>query len=160
MRKQLILFVGILLVVALLQSCDSSQLIDENREINNYNWSYIDTQKFEIDVTDTVSKYNLYVNVRHSFYFDWRNIYVKINTTLPNDTSFVRRVNLPLSEADGKWFGNCFGENCSVQIPIQKGAKLPMKGKYKFEIVQDMRENPLHKIKAIGLRVEKARVEE
>lgn len=155
MKRSVAAIVGFLMLIVAIQSCDSRQVLDENKEINNFNWKYDQPQKFEVNISDTVSHYNLYVNIRHSFYFDWRNIYVKIKTTLPNDTTFERRVNLPLSEAEGKWYGNCIGENCTLKIPIQSNAKLPMKGKYTFEISQDMRINPLPKIKAVGMRIEK-----
>jgi gliding motility-associated lipoprotein GldH len=109
-----------------------------------------------VDVADTSVRYNIYINIRHSFLFDWRNIYVQVGTQLPDGKKMEKRVNLPLSEADGKWYGSCLGDNCDIPIIIQQDAKFPVPGKYTFTIRQDMRVNPLEKIKSVGLRVEKS----
>ena len=66
-----------------------------------------------------------------------------------------KRVNLPLCESDGKWYGSCLGDNCDIAVEIQHDAKFPMAGRYTFTIRQDMRVNPLENIKSVGLRVEK-----
>jgi gliding motility-associated lipoprotein GldH len=77
---------------------------------------------------------------------------------LPDSQWLERRVNLPMSEPDGKWFGKCMGDNCYVSISIQKNARFPQKGKYIFTIQQDMRTNPLQNIRYVGLRVEKSEI--
>ena len=129
--------------------------MEQNQQIANYKWDYADAKTFEADIKDTVAHYNLYINVRHSFQFDWRNAWVKIETTFPDGKSFEKRINLVLSEADGHWLGDCLGDNCDMQLSIQQNAIFPEVGKYKFKITQDMRVNPLDKIKSVGMRIEK-----
>jgi gliding motility-associated lipoprotein GldH len=154
-------FTGILLpfffACCVLTSCDRSQVMEKNEQIKDYKWDYIDSKIFNAEITDTVQHYNLYVNVRHSFQFDWRNVWIKIQTVFPDGKSFERRVNLVLSEPDGHWFGDCLGDNCDLQIPIQQNAIFPEKGKYTFKVSQDMRVNPLSALKSIGMRLEKAK---
>lgn len=145
-----------LLLCLALAACDKTRVMEVNQQIAGYKWDYADAKTFEADISDTTSHYNLYINVRHSFQFDWRNVWVKIQTTFPDGKSQEKRVNLILSEPDGHWFGDCLGDNCDMQVSIQQNAIFPEVGKYKFSIAQDMRVNPLVKIKSVGLRIEKA----
>lgn len=148
----------IILLVATqsLISCDPNRVYDTNLDVQNAAWDYDDIKRFEVNIDDTIAQYNLAVNIRHSFNYEWRNMYVNIKTMLPDSQWLDRRVNLPMSEPDGKWFGKCMGDNCYVSVPIQKNAKFPQKGKYIFTIQQDMRANPLQNIRYIGLRIEKS----
>jgi len=131
-------------------------VMEKNEQIQDYKWSYDSSKVFTAEIADTLQHYNLYVNVRHSFQFDWRNVWVKIQTVFPDGKSFERRVNLVLSAPDGHWFGDCLGDNCDMQIAIQQNAIFPQKGKYTFKISQDMRINPVTAIKSVGMRIEKA----
>jgi gliding motility-associated lipoprotein GldH len=145
-----------LVVLLALSACDPNRLYETNTPVAAEKWSYDDVKTFSVDVKDTTTRYNIYINVRHSFLFEWRNIYVQVATRLPDGKQLEKRVNLPLCESDGKWYGSCLGDNCDLKVLIQENAKFPMIGRYTFSIRQDMRVNPLERIKSIGMRVEKA----
>jgi gliding motility-associated lipoprotein GldH len=149
-------FIICLLVVGFLSSCDKTRVFEENQQINNYKWAYDDPKTFVADIKDTTQHYNLYVNIRHSFLFEWRNVWVKIQTTFPDGRTMEKRVNLVLSEPDGHWYGDCLGDNCDMKIAIQNNAIFPKPGKYTFKVSQDMRVSPLANIKSAGIRIEKA----
>jgi len=139
----------------LLTACDRTVVTEENTPVKDYNWDYADVKTFTANITDTSLTYNIYVNVRHSFQFEWRNMWVNIETVFPDSTTFSKRVNLPLSEADGHWHGDCLGDNCDAQVLIQRNAFFPQPGQYTFKLTQDMRVNPLGKVKSVGFRIEK-----
>lgn len=148
---------GIFILISglILTSCDKARVFEQNQQIKDYKWDYNDPHTFVVEIKDTNQHYNLYVNVRHSFQFDWRNAWVKITTTFPDGKSFDKRVNLVLSEPDGRWLGDCLGDNCDMQVLIQQNAIFPKPGKYTFKIAQDMRVNPLTLVKSVGMRIEK-----
>jgi gliding motility-associated lipoprotein GldH len=154
--RSIVFLVVVLAGTCMLSSCDPNRLYETNTPIADQRWSYDDIKSYEVEVKDTNTRYNIYINIRHSFQFDWRNVYVQVGTQMPDGRKLEKRVNLPLSEADGKWFGSCLGDNCDLPVMIQHDAKFPMVGKYTFTIRQDMRANPLTNIKSIGLRIEKA----
>jgi gliding motility-associated lipoprotein GldH len=140
---------------AMLCSCNQNVVFDKNLDIENESWNYSQPQIFKVNIEDTASRYNIYVNIRHSFHFEWRNLWVNIETEFPDGKKLSKRVNLLLSEADGKWFGECSGNNCFIQIPLQENVIFPAVGSYTFTIRQDMRMNPLQNIRNVGLKVEK-----
>lgn len=138
-----------------LSSCDKRVLLEENKTIDSNQWSYDNPQLFSVNITDTAQHCNIYINIRHSFQFEWRNMWVNVETTFPDSTVYNKRVNLPMSEPDGMWHGKCLGDNCDLQVPIQQNAVFPQTGTYTFKIKQDMRANPLSYIKSVGMRIEK-----
>ncbi|MFN8276310.1 MAG: gliding motility lipoprotein GldH [Chitinophagales bacterium] len=150
---------SMLVVALILGSCDRQRVYETNFPVEGESWPYTDAKSFTFDISDTTARYNIFINVRHSFEFEWRNMYVQVSTQFPDGKHIQKRVNLPLSEADGHWYGHCMGDNCDMPVLIQQAAKFPMKGKYTFTLQQDMRVNPLPRIKAIGLRVERAAIQ-
>ena len=155
MKNQMSIFILSLIVLLSVSACDPNRLYETNTPVDNEKWKYDDVKTFTIDIGDTTINYNIYINMRHSFQFEWRNVYVQVGTQFPDGKKIEKRVNLPLCESDGKWYGSCLGDNCDIPVQIQQNAKFPMVGKYTFTIRQDMRVNPLDKVKSIGLRVEK-----
>lgn len=145
----------LLFCLFLLSSCDKNAVFEKNEVILNDEWQYSDSKTFVAEITDTTTNYNLAINLRHAFNFEWKNVWIKIETTFPDGRQFEKRVNLILSESDGEWDGQCLGDNCDIQIPIQQNAFFPEVGKYTFKISQDMRVNPLGFVKSVGMRVEK-----
>lgn len=145
----------IIFVVSIFSSCNQNKVMEENQQITSYSWDYSDKKTFNAEIKDTTQNYNIYINLRHSFNFEWRNLWVNIETTFPDGRQFEKRINLVLSEPDGHWNGDCLGDNCDIQIPIQTNAFFPLTGKYTFTISQDMRVNPLGFVKSVGMRIEK-----
>jgi hypothetical protein len=138
-----------------LSACDQNRVFEEYKSVKGGSWKYDDSIQFKINIEDTAQRYNLFVDVRHNFYFDWRNLWVKVITEYPNHKTELSSVNLPLSASDGVWYGKCSGDICEMRVGIQENAIFPQKGIYTFTIIQDMRQNPLDKIIDIGMRVEK-----
>lgn len=138
----------------LIASCNKNLIKEENQQIKNYSWDYADVKTFTVDINDTVRHYDISIDLRHNFNFDWRNLWVKIETVFPDGRQLEKRVNLVLSEPDGHWYGKCLGDNCDIRIPIQVNAIFPQTGKYIFKISQDMRVNPLPQIKSVGMYIE------
>jgi gliding motility-associated lipoprotein GldH len=159
MKQKAILFTLCITTLLCITSCDPNRLYETNTQIADQKWPYDDVKSYTVDVKDTTTRYNIYINIRHSFLFEWRNLYVLVGTQMPDGRKLDKRVNLPLCEADGKWYGSCLGDNCDIPVMIQHDAKFPMPGKYVFTLREDMRSNPLEKIKSVGLRVEKAKAE-
>ncbi|MCW3127826.1 MAG: hypothetical protein JWO03_3484 [Bacteroidetes bacterium] len=157
MKNKAILVILSALTLICITSCDPNRLYETNTQVADQKWTYEDVKTYTVDVADTTTCYNIYINIRHSFQFEWRNLYVQVGTQMPDGRKIEKRVNLPLCESDGKWYGSCLGDNCDVPVMIQHDAKFPQPGKYTFTIRQDMRANPLVNIKSVGLRVEKAK---
>ena len=140
-----------------LNSCsDPNAVVDQSTPIDNHNWSYTNTVKTSVKIDDTSIPYNLYINLRVTGEYKYSNIFVLLHKNGPK-LKGVTRFEIKLANLDGEWLGTGSGNLYSYQVPLITNFKFPDKGTYTFEIEQNMRDNPLHEVNDVGMRIEKAK---
>ena len=145
------------LVMLFLNGCtDPNAIIDQNTPIDNHNWSYANRVKTSVKIEDPSAPYNLYINLRVTGEYKYSNIFVLVHKNGPK-LKGVTRFEIKLANLDGEWLGQGSGNLYSFQVPIMTNFKFPEKGTYIFDIEQNMRDNPLHEVNDVGMRVEKAK---
>jgi gliding motility-associated lipoprotein GldH len=151
-HKLFLLIVPVLLIV----SCtDPNAIIDQNTSIENHNWSYANKIKYPVKIDDAAISYNIYINLRVTGEYRYSNIFVLMHRSGPK-LNALTRFEIKLADKDGQWLGKGSGNLYSYQVPLITNFKFPAAGTYQFEIEQNMRDNPLHEVSDVGLRVEKA----
>lgn len=135
---------------------DPNAVIDNNTVIPNNNWSYVNKIKTKVTITDETVPYNLYMNLRVTADYKYANLFVLIKQVNPDKQAHSTRYEFKLANADGEWLGDGSGSIYSYQVPFKTAYKFPAKGVYQFEIEQNMRDNPLHEVTDVGMRVERA----
>jgi gliding motility-associated lipoprotein GldH len=148
-----------LVIIALsVNSCsDPNAVIDKNTEIENHNWSYTNQVKFDVNIDNANIPYTLFLNLRVTSDYRYSNIFVLIHQTGPDGKTSSSRYEFKLANTDGEWLGDGSGNLYSYQMPYLSGTIFPKPGVYHFSIEQNMRDNPLHEVSDVGLRVEKAK---
>ncbi|MEZ5012992.1 MAG: gliding motility lipoprotein GldH [Chitinophagales bacterium] len=136
-------------------SCDESRVYEKNLSIDKNGWSYDDDFSFTVNILDTASAYNMFVNVRHTDAYPYNNLWVKLITVFPDSTKEESKLNVFLSKPEGNWTGQCVDGMCFNTALIQKNFTFPQAGTYTFILEQDMRMDPLPYVTDIGLKVEK-----
>ncbi|GIV33869.1 MAG: hypothetical protein KatS3mg031_1404 [Chitinophagales bacterium] len=139
---------------SLFWACDSNQVFDQNLDIPKYTWNVKYEPEFHVTITDTTRLYNVYINIRHTRYYPYSNLWVNITTRFPDGLELQKRVELPLADKNGRWYGTCLGDICDLQVPIQERAYFNKTGEYMFRIKQIMRMDELPAVMSIGLRLE------
>ncbi|SEN23203.1 gliding motility-associated lipoprotein GldH [Mucilaginibacter gossypiicola] len=148
---------ALLLITMLAGSCtDPNSIIDTNTEIADHNWSYVNRANFDVKINDEKVAYNQYLNLRVTGNYKYSNIFVLVNQISPDKKAHTTRFEVKLANPDGEWLGKGSGNLYSYQVLLRKDYHFPAKGIYRFQIEQNMRDNPLHEISDVGLRVEKA----
>ncbi|HMX03270.1 MAG TPA: gliding motility lipoprotein GldH [Chitinophagales bacterium] len=153
-RAYSILF-SVLVTCFVAAGCEQSRVFDKNTPIDKSGWAYGTALSYEVQINDTTQSYNLYINVRHTDAYPYNNIWINMTTTFPDGTKQTTKVDVPLSEPEGEWMGNCVDGICFNTTLIKSDFFLPQKGKYTFTLEQDMRMNPVPDILDVGIRVEK-----
>lgn len=143
-----------LIFVLLLLGCGPNYILDKKYEIENSEWTYRDTLNFEVNITDSLKIYNLYLQMEHSTDFPRQNMYVRIHTKFPSGKRISEQVSLEMANKAGVWYGNCNREWCRFTLPIQQGAYFDLPGDYEFTVEQYMRIDPLPGLKSLAFKVE------
>lgn len=149
-------FLLLFLAVTSFTSCQDTQtVVDNNIEIAGHNWSYTEKVQVPVEISDASLAYNLYLNLRLTASYKYSNIFLLIHTTGPDGKKTTERKEFRLALPDGEWLGSGSGNLYSYQILFRENYKFPIKGKYTFELEQNMRDNPLNSVTDAGVRVEK-----
>lgn len=148
----------LLVTVGIAGCSDPNRIFDQNTEIGNRNWSYLNRVKYDIKIDDPDAAYNAYLNLRVTGDYKYANLFVLITQkNLRGGKPWTTRFEFTLANKDGEWLGKGTGDLYSYQLPFKTHFKFPEKGTYRFEIEQNMRDNPLHEVSDVGLRIEKAK---
>ncbi|MGB3077386.1 MAG: gliding motility lipoprotein GldH [Chitinophagales bacterium] len=144
----------LLLILGSLVSCEKNRVYEKNISIDKYSWDSKMIPSFKVEITDTASLYNIYVNIRHADLYPFQNIWLQAGTQFPDGTKTNRRIEIMLANDEGKWYGEGLGDIWDFRSLVQENAFFNKPGTYTFTLTQNMRQDPLPGIMAVGLRVE------
>jgi len=140
-----------------LVACDPNRFYEKNIDFANESWSKDSIATFEVEITDTLTVYNIYLNNRINGQYEYSNLYLFITTLLPNEKLMRDTLECILADPTGRWLGKGFGSVWSNKIPYRRNIRFPLTGKYTFYIEQAMREEELRHILNAGIRIEKSK---
>ena len=148
----------IILPVLLLSiaGCIRINQFEKNVQIPQQQWTSSFSPEIKFDITDTLTLYNVYVTLRHTDAYLYRNIWLDIATRQPGDTTYQKgRFELTLQQSDGKWLGTGYGDIWEVRYPLFRRIRFRKQGQYSIILRQIMRDDPLKYIMNAGIRIEK-----
>lgn len=148
-------FIGMIGMV-MMSSCATDALVNETREVPNHEWVFENTALFTAEVTDTLTPFNYFIQLRHSGNYAYRNLILYFKTYYPNNTYIVDTIDCPLAEVNGKWRGTGLGDLLDNRIMFKINQKFPLTGSYNFELQHAMRPDTIHEIYDVGLLIERA----
>jgi len=144
-----------IIFILVLFSCNSGEVYEKYTQIPNQVWESSNTINFDVNIQDTISPHNIYINVRNSSKYNMRNLYLFITTTSPENYTLRDTFECFLANEKGKWLGNGWGDLYENKILYKQNVRFPVQGKYNFKFVQGMRTEKLKHISDIGISIEK-----
>lgn len=144
------------MIVALVAfSCSNKELYFRYTSLPEQGWNKDSMYNFDVQVTDTVSPYAIYVNVRNRNDYPYQNLWLFLRLIDPNRNVLRDTINFYLADQRGKWLGAGAGSLYEMPVIYKQSFHFSRPGKYTFGIVQGMRDSVLTGINDIGLRIEK-----
>ena len=148
-------FLGILLIAMCFFSCQSNDVFFKYDAVNPNGWSKDSLYTFEVEISDTTSLYNLYVNVRNRGEYPYQNLWLFLHKSTPDSIHSADSIECYLADNRGKWLGSGIGSVYEMPILYQQNIRYKRAGIYTYKVVQGMRDSVLLGINDIGLKVEK-----
>lgn len=136
-------------------SCQSNDVYFKYNAIDSKGWNKDSLYTFDISVYDTISTYNVYVNVRNMGDYPYQNLWVFLSKMSPDSVIVNDSIECYLADNRGKWLGSGVGSIFEMPVLYQQGVKFKNSGNYQYKIVHGMRDTVLIGIHDIGMRVEK-----
>lgn len=159
-------FCFVLITSVLFCSCDSNRVFDEYKSVPNQ-WHKDSIISFNVTPPDSISNYNLFVNLRNTNNYKYSNLFLIVEMDYPNGKIEKDTLEYKMAEPNGKLLGTGFTDVKENKL-WYKGYKEPFvfkeSGEYKINIQHAMRQNGqvngidnLEGITDIGFRIEKAK---
>lgn len=138
----------------ILTACQDSNLFyQDDHVIESGKWAYEDQANFSVEIPDTVSYYDLILEIDHDAEFSFQNIYMEIKTQFPDGKSNEDLISLELADKTGRWIGKCNSKKCVAPFRLKENIRFSQKGNHRFTLTQHTRESNLTGIHKIGMQL-------
>ena len=149
-------FFLVIVISFVLVSCTTkTDVFEKNVSIPKHEWSSGFKPEISFDIVDTASRYDIYVVLRHTDAYRYKNIWLNAYLQFPGDTLKKQQLNLQLATDEKGWLGSGMDDIFEHRIPITQAPVQLRAGLHRFRIEHIMREEPLENVMNIGIRVEK-----
>lgn len=149
-------YLPLITFLLLLLSCGSRDVYHQFKNTVNDEWHADSVFRFSFDIEDTTQKYNVFVNVRHTHHYPWKNLWLFMQLQNPSTSLVKDTLQATIADDFGKWLGS--GSSIFLQtIPYLMEHSFEHKGTHQIQVVHGMRDTTLIGIRNIGIRVEQAK---
>ncbi|CAN5384566.1 hypothetical protein BH11BAC2_BH11BAC2_02220 [soil metagenome] len=145
----------VVIITILFVSCDRNRVFEQNQKIEKGLWDMDQPVVITAVITDTVNPHNVFINFRNAGTYPFSNIFLFVNTRLPDGQMDRDTAEVLLATPEGKWMGKGLGDIWDNQVLFKQNVRFPKAGEYRFELTHAMRMNPLQGIMDVGMRVER-----
>jgi gliding motility-associated lipoprotein GldH len=145
--------------VFLFAACDDNRVFETNQDFEQQAWMSGHKPEFEVNIPDTITRYNIYFNLRNSLSYPFSRIffsyYLEDSLGLVLSKKMVDYV--VFDPKTGKPAGTSgLGDIYDHQIPLVENHQFPYPGVHRIKLEQFMRTDTLSGVMAVGVRVEKS----
>lgn len=155
-------FLFIVMLSLHLLSCDSKQVFDSYQSVSEGSWSKDAKILFEFTVKDTLTKQNLFINLRNNNNYEFSNLFLITQMDFPDGKKIIDTLEYDMADKTGKFLGRGFSEVKENKLFYKENITFPISGNYKISVSQAMRKNGevegvknLNGITEVGFRIEK-----
>jgi gliding motility-associated lipoprotein GldH len=141
-------------------SCDSNRVFDEYKSVPN-KWHKDSIIEFNITPPDSITPYNLFVNIRNTSDYKYSNLFLIVEMNFPNGKVVNDTLEYLMTKPNGAFLGTGFSDVKENKLWYKEGVIFSETGEYKVKIQHAMRENGnikgvenLEGITDVGFRIE------
>ncbi len=153
----------VLLVVLFLGlvSCDSNRVFDEYSSVKNNVWLKGDIVLFEVNVEDTISKNNVFINIRNNKDYEFSNLFLIAKIQFPDGLAVIDTLEYEMTDKSGNFLGSGYTDIKENKLFYKENVRFHQKGLHILKVEQAMRKSSniqgldsLKGITDIGIRIE------
>lgn len=156
MKTKTLALIIISLFAIAFSSCTRHIIYEAKHDFSTQSWPKDSTIVFSVPIIDTSKIYHIFFHTRITGQYPKSNLFLFIDTELPNHQTTRDTLECILAEPSGKWLGKGFGSIWSNKIAYRSYIRFPYSGTYVFRITQAMRYEDLPYVLDAGLSIEDA----
>lgn len=158
MRKIILLTAISFLII----SCSNTAVFDEYKSVLNAEWHKDSIINLKFKPSDTISRNNLFINLRNNNDYQYSNLFLIVDIVFPNNTSIKDTLEYEMTDTQGKFLGSGLTDLKENKLEYKTNVVFPISGEYNINIQQAMRKSGavdgierLEGIIDVGIRIEK-----
>lgn len=147
-------------MILLLVSCDKKRVFDEYKSVGKA-WHKDSIVTFSLPKLDSITPYNLYVNVRNNDNYEFSNLFLIVSLEHESGITKVDTLEYIMATPEGELLGEGFSDIKESKLIYKEQAYFKPAGQYNVSIRQAVRQNgqvfgveKLEGISDIGFRIE------
>ncbi|MCQ2253088.1 MAG: gliding motility lipoprotein GldH [Bacteroidales bacterium] len=155
MRK--LLAIGCMALSLAMGACNFGSVFSDRKSLGaDMVWNMDNVLVFEPSISDTISAYDLVVDLRTVDFYPYSNMWLYITTISPSGRQCKDTMECILR--DSKGFSNAtgrmnFGELEDYEFPFKQNVRFQEPGQYKFMVQHGMRDSLLPFVNEVGLSI-------
>lgn len=156
-KNSFLLLIASLLILC---SCDDKRVFDEYKPLDG-KWNKDSIVSFEFEQKDTVTPYNLFVNIRNNNNYPYNNLFLIVELQQPGGLTHSDTLEYMMANPDGTLMGTGFSDVKESKLWYKKSQRFPKAGKYMVNIRQAVRQagqvpgvGELEGVTDVGFRIE------
>ncbi|MDR0941288.1 MAG: gliding motility lipoprotein GldH [Bacteroidales bacterium] len=135
LRVSFISLVSVLLCTA----CNSNVVFESTITMDNATWNKTDVAVFPFTPRDTITKYDVILEITNNNEYAYSNLYVFSDIRFPNKQFTRDTIEFFLADAAGEWTGKRWLSTHTNTFRFKQGIQFPYNGEYTFSLEQAMR---------------------
>ncbi len=117
--------------------CTSNEVYSDYKTLPGY-WPAEEIMHFDLKEMDTISSYNMFLNVRNTNEFEYSNLILIVKMNFPNGKIITDTLEYQMAKPDGTWLGTG-GSLKENKLWYRENIRFFEDGIYTLEIEQAMR---------------------
>lgn len=158
LRDVIVLFLGMLL----LASCQENLVYSKFQPVSGSGWQASQPLQFEVSELDSLSNYNLFINLRNDESYPFSNLFLIAEFENPDGETVKDTLEYEMARPNGEWLGTGYGSIKENKLWYKENIVFRDTGVYKIRVSHAMRKNgevagvqSLDGITDVGLEIEK-----
>lgn len=154
-------FLLIISIAFFVISCTEHKSFDQYKPIKNFEWVQNSAIEFIVNNTDTISKKNVFINIRNNDSYEYSSLFLIVKTEFPSGYKLIDTLEYEMADVEGNWLGKGFTDLKENKLFFKEQVVLPEVGDFKFIIQHATRGindiegvQPLKGITDVGLSIE------
>lgn len=153
--KNIIKYLVLTVVIISVYACDNSEVYYGSVSLTDTKWNVSDEVVFDVNIVDTVSTYNIYIELRNTPDYEKTNLWVTMSCKYPNGRVKKDTVNCFLADKRGYWLGSGLGDLYATRHLVKENVPFLDSGIHRFTLIHRMRNMDVKGINDIGISIEK-----
>ena len=143
-------YLPLLFLLSLLASCNNA-FYEKIDPLPDEVWNIDTILNYQVEITDSLQYYNMYVHVRNTVDFETQNFYIFMTTVFPDGYTAQDTLGCILCDPHGKWTGKGTGRLRDNKFLLKPKVRFAEKGVYTFKVRQAMRAENVKGVANFGL---------